>query len=149
MTQVLPGCGITGINTEIFTESGAARLIGPIQRGNLRLIPWGAIHQLAIDTINRYIDFLREFCELHGPIFIRAGLVNVKGLTLAHVDEDTFAFKGQIVARGPLRDEEYLFGDFLDHPDPYESGVHVVAPWSEIIAADALAGRMPKIFSRE
>jgi hypothetical protein len=147
ITQILPGCGLTAINTEIFTESSAARLIGPIQRDGLALIPWGQIHQLAINTVNRYVEVLKEVCDLHGPVFVRAGLVNVQGRTLAHVDEDSLIFKGHIVARGPLRNEEYVFVGFLDHPDPYESGVHVVSPWSEIIAADAMAGRRPKILS--
>jgi hypothetical protein len=148
ITQVLPGCGLTAINTEIFTENSAVRFIGPIQRGGVTLIPWGEIHQLAIDTVNRYLEVLKVFCDLHGPIFLRAGLVNVKGLTLAHVDDGIF--KGEIVARGPLRNEEYVFAELLDHPDPYESELHVVAPWSEMIAADASAGRIiPEIFSRE
>jgi hypothetical protein len=147
ITQVLPGCGLTGINTEIFTEKSAARFIGAIQREGLSLIPWGEIHQLAIDTVNRYIEVLKEFCDLHGPIFVRAGLVNVEGLTLAHVSDDG-AFKGQVVARGPLREEHYVVPQFLEHPDPYENGLHIVALWSEIIAADATAGRMPRLLGR-
>jgi len=75
-------------------------------------------------------------------------LVNVKGLTLAHT-VDNEVFEGHIVARGPLRDEQYLFTDFLNHPDPYENDFHIVSPWAEAIAADALAGRMPRIFPRE
>ncbi len=148
ITQVLPGCGLTGINTEIFTEKSAARFIGAIQRDGLSLIPWGEIHQLAIHTINRYVAVLKEFCDLHGPIFVRAGLVNVEGLTLAHVN-DNVLFEGQVVARGPLRNEHYVTFEFLEHPDPYENGLHVVARWSELIVADALAGRMPRLFLRE
>jgi hypothetical protein len=147
ITQVLPGCGLMGINTEIFTEKSAARFIGATQRGGLSLIPWGEVHQLAIDTINRYVEVLKEFCDLHGPIFVRAGLVNVEGLTLAHV-ADEGAFQGHVVARGPLRDEHYVTIEFLEHPDPYENDLHVLSRWSEIIADDALAGRMPKLFSR-
>ena len=143
ITQILPGCGLTGINTEIFTEKSAARFIGATQRNDLRLIPWGEIHQLAIDTINRYVEVLKEFCDLHGPIFVRAGLVNVEGLTLAHVP-DRALFEGQVIVRGPLRNEQYMTVEFLEHPDPYENGLHVVASWSGIIAADAMAGRMPR-----
>ncbi|MDX0489727.1 hypothetical protein GOC53_05490 [Sinorhizobium medicae] len=149
ITQILPGCGLTGINTEIFTENSAARFIGATERDGLSLIPIGEIHQLAINTVNRYLDVLKEICDLHGPVFIRAGLVNVQGLTLAHV-QGTGAFEGGVVARGPLRNEEYTFLDLLAYPDPYQNGRHVVGPLFEIIADDALRnGRMPRIFSRE
>jgi hypothetical protein len=148
ITQVLPGCSLTGINTEIFTEKSASRLIGAIQRDGLSLIPWGEIHRLSIRTVNRYVEVLKEFCDLHGPIFVRAGLVNVEGLTLAHI-ADEGVFKGHVVARGPLRNEHYVVGEFLEHPDPYESGVHVLATWSELIAHDANAAGTLEFFSRE
>lgn len=147
ITQILPGCGLTGINTEIFTQKSAARFIGATQRDGLSLIPWGEIHKLAIDTVNRYVDFLKEFCDLHGPIFVRVGLVNVEGLTLAHITDNMF-FEGQIVTHGPLRDQHYTTIEFLEHPDPYENGLHIVARWSEIIASKAQAGRIPKLFTR-
>ena len=148
ITQVLPGCGLTGINTEIFTEGSAERLIGAVRRNGLDLIPWGEVHQLAINTVNRYIQVLREFCNLHGPIFVRAGLVNVEGRTLAEIT-DNVLFEGQVLARGPLRRENHVTIEFLEYPDPYESGVHVLGRWAELIAADAMAGRMPSVFPRE
>jgi hypothetical protein len=79
---------------------------------------------------------------------VRAGLVNVEGRTLAEIT-DSVVFEGQVLARGPLRRENYVTSEFLEHPDPYESGVHVLGPWSELIATDAMAGRMPSIFPRE
>lgn len=143
-TQVLPYGGIWGINTEIFSGASAARWVGAIHRRDMELIPWGVVHSLAVNTVNRYLETMKEILGVHGPVYIRAGLVNVRGLSLAEIPE---GYKDIVFARGPLRQEKYLDVEFMEHTDPYQTGTHILSAWSISIANDASAGRYPKILS--
>lgn len=149
ITQVLPGLGLTGINTEIFSQRSFSLLAGSrIKAEYSTLMPWWAIHELVIDTINKYLDVLKDFFDLHGPVFLRIGLVNVKGLIVCELPEEG-AFKGCIAAFGRLRKAEYVGGEILEDADPYVWGQHVASGWSYMIAQEAKAERMPRLFSRD
>ena len=144
---MFPDGTVWGMNTELFSETGASQWVGSIHRSEVELIPWGIINDVAMTTVNRYLEAL-AIRGLHGPMIVRAGLVNVEGLSLAHDDHDSTApvfGESVIIVRGPLRREHYAFAEFLDLMDPYESGRHILQPWSEGIALDAVMGRQLKI----
>src|SRR5215475_4255178 len=79
LTQLLVSGALWGINTELFEGETAESYIGEPHREGIDMIPWEAVAAACSETLEEYYSFLKYHLELHGPLAVKMGVINVEG----------------------------------------------------------------------